>query len=115
MAPCVSFRKGEAGITPLSLLSRQEVCDSVWYRIDVSYNNAVARIVSTVLSRNRSNGEFEISILTCSITYMSVGSMKLGKLGRANLSLLTFRHRQHFRSDVLVTFHPPLTFRPKVR
>ncbi|KAH9047868.1 hypothetical protein EDB84DRAFT_1263117 [Lactarius hengduanensis] len=52
----------------------------------------VARIVSTVLSRNRNNVDFEISILTCSITYM---------------------HRQHFRSDVLVSFHPPLTFRPK--
>lgn len=52
----------------------------------------VARIMSTVLSRNRDNVDFEISILTCSITYM---------------------HRQHFRSDVLVTFHPPLTFRPK--
>jgi glycerol-3-phosphate O-acyltransferase/dihydroxyacetone phosphate acyltransferase len=52
----------------------------------------VARIVSAILSRNRNNVDFEISILTCSITYM---------------------HRQHFRSDVLVTFHPPLTFRPK--
>ncbi|KAF8482852.1 hypothetical protein DFH94DRAFT_383235 [Russula ochroleuca] len=52
----------------------------------------VARIVSTILSRNRDNADFEISILTCSITYM---------------------HRQHFRSDVLVSFHPPLNFRPK--
>ncbi|KAI0305770.1 hypothetical protein B0F90DRAFT_1624477 [Multifurca ochricompacta] len=52
----------------------------------------VARIVSTILSRNRNDIDFEISILTCSITYM---------------------HRQHFRSDVLVTFHPPFTFRPK--
>lgn len=52
----------------------------------------VARIVSAMLSRNRNDANFEISILTCSITYM---------------------HRQHFRSDVLVTFHPPLTFRPK--
>ncbi|KAF8639542.1 hypothetical protein AX17_001447 [Amanita inopinata Kibby_2008] len=52
----------------------------------------VARLVADVLSRNRNNSEFEISILNCSITYM---------------------HRQHFRSDVLVTFHPPMTFRPK--
>ncbi|KAH9957909.1 hypothetical protein BC827DRAFT_1261442 [Russula dissimulans] len=52
----------------------------------------VARLVSAMLSRNRHNADYEISILTCSITYM---------------------HRQHFRSDVLVTFHPPLTFRPK--
>ncbi|RDB25178.1 Glycerol-3-phosphate O-acyltransferase 2 [Hypsizygus marmoreus] len=52
----------------------------------------VARLVSDVLSRNRDNSDFEISVLTCSITYM---------------------HRQHFRSDVLVTFHPAMTFRPK--
>ncbi|OBZ70958.1 hypothetical protein A0H81_09023 [Grifola frondosa] len=52
----------------------------------------VARLVSDVLSRNRDNPDFEISVLTCSITYM---------------------HRQHFRSDVLVTFHPPTKFRPK--
>ncbi|KAI0051817.1 hypothetical protein FA95DRAFT_1511359 [Auriscalpium vulgare] len=51
-----------------------------------------ARIVSDTLSRNREQPDFEVSILTCSITYM---------------------HRQHFRSDVLVTFHPPLTFRPR--
>ncbi|KAF8895688.1 hypothetical protein CPB84DRAFT_1782206 [Gymnopilus junonius] len=52
----------------------------------------VARLVSDVLSRNRDNPDFEISVLPCSITYM---------------------HRQHFRSDVLVTFQPPLTFSPK--
>lgn len=52
----------------------------------------VARLVSDVLSRNRDNPEFEISVQTCSITYM---------------------HRQHFRSDVLVTFHSPLIFTPK--
>ncbi|EMD37618.1 hypothetical protein CERSUDRAFT_114270 [Gelatoporia subvermispora B] len=51
-----------------------------------------ARIVSDVLSRNRDKPDFEISVLTCSITYM---------------------HREHFRSDVLVTFHPPMKFRPK--
>ncbi|KAI0062894.1 acyltransferase-domain-containing protein [Artomyces pyxidatus] len=52
----------------------------------------VARIVSDTLSRNRDNPDFEISILTCSVTYM---------------------HRQHFRSDVLVTFNPPFRFRPR--
>ncbi|KAI0743628.1 hypothetical protein C8Q80DRAFT_1182396 [Daedaleopsis nitida] len=52
----------------------------------------VARLVSDVLSRNRHNPDFEIDVLTCSITYM---------------------HRQHFRSDVLVTFHSPMRFSPK--
>ncbi|KAF7782351.1 hypothetical protein Agabi119p4_1727 [Agaricus bisporus var. burnettii] len=52
----------------------------------------VARIVSDVLTRNRDDPSFEISVLTCSITYM---------------------HRQHFRSDVLVTFHEPMTFTPQ--
>jgi hypothetical protein len=33
-------------------------------------NGTVARIVSGILSRNRDNDDFEISILTCSITYM---------------------------------------------
>ncbi|KAL0068771.1 hypothetical protein AAF712_004100 [Marasmius tenuissimus] len=56
------------------------------------FKTGVARLVSDVLSRNRTNSEFKISILTCSITYM---------------------HRQHFRSDVLVTFHEPLIFTPK--
>ncbi|KAF9454000.1 hypothetical protein P691DRAFT_811784 [Macrolepiota fuliginosa MF-IS2] len=52
----------------------------------------VARIVSDVLTRNRDEPNFKMSVLTCSITYM---------------------HRQHFRSDVLVTFHEPMTFTPK--
>ncbi|KZP34476.1 hypothetical protein FIBSPDRAFT_915724 [Athelia psychrophila] len=52
----------------------------------------VSRIVSDVLTRNRNNPDFEISVLTCSITYM---------------------HRQHFRSDVLVTFNPPMSFTVK--
>ncbi|TDL26141.1 hypothetical protein BD410DRAFT_764512 [Rickenella mellea] len=52
----------------------------------------VARIVSDVLSRNKNEPQFKISILTCSITYM---------------------HREHFRSDVLITFHPPLSFTPQ--
>ncbi|KZT41430.1 hypothetical protein SISSUDRAFT_278889 [Sistotremastrum suecicum HHB10207 ss-3] len=51
-----------------------------------------ARIVSDVLTRNRHNPDFEISLLTCSITYM---------------------HREHFRSDVLVTFHPPMKLRAR--
>ncbi|CAA7261660.1 unnamed protein product [Cyclocybe aegerita] len=52
----------------------------------------VARLVSDVLSRNRDDPDFEISVLPVSITYM---------------------HRQHFRSDVLVTFQSPLMFTPK--
>ena len=50
-------------------------------------------MVSDVLSRNRHNPDFEIDVLTCSVTYM---------------------HRQHFRSDVLVTFHLPMKFTAKV-
>ncbi|KAG7098823.1 hypothetical protein E1B28_000727 [Marasmius oreades] len=56
------------------------------------FKTGVARLVSDVLSKNRSHSDFKISILTCSITYM---------------------HRQHFRSDVLVTFHEPMVFTPK--
>ncbi|KAH8107257.1 hypothetical protein BXZ70DRAFT_917002 [Cristinia sonorae] len=52
----------------------------------------VARIVSDALTRNRDNPDFELSVLTCSITYM---------------------HAQHFRSDVLVTFHQPMKFTPR--
>ncbi|KAI0320922.1 hypothetical protein OF83DRAFT_466959 [Amylostereum chailletii] len=52
----------------------------------------VARIVSDTLTRHRDEPDFEVSILTCSVTYM---------------------HRQHFRSDVLVTFHPPFKFTPR--
>ncbi|SJK97467.1 uncharacterized protein ARMOST_00719 [Armillaria ostoyae] len=52
----------------------------------------VARLVSTVLSKHRDQPDFEVYVLNCSITYM---------------------HRQHFRSDVLVTFHPPMKFTPK--
>ncbi|KIP05114.1 hypothetical protein PHLGIDRAFT_74780 [Phlebiopsis gigantea 11061_1 CR5-6] len=51
----------------------------------------VARIVSDILSQHKATPNFEVSVLTCSITYM---------------------HREHFRSDVLVTFHPPLKFSP---
>jgi len=52
----------------------------------------VARIASDILSRNRENPEFEMTILTCSLTYM---------------------HREHFRSDVLVTFNPPINLKVK--
>lgn len=34
------------------------------------YPHAVARLVSDVLSRNREDPLFEISVLPCSITYM---------------------------------------------
>ncbi|KAI0266804.1 hypothetical protein BC834DRAFT_969315 [Gloeopeniophorella convolvens] len=84
-----------------TLISTLEIGDAVcmfpegasrYHPTIASLKTGVARIVSTVLSRNRNNPDFDVSILTCSITYM---------------------HRQHFRSDVLVTFHPPFTFRPK--
>ncbi|KAI5117785.1 hypothetical protein M0805_000428 [Coniferiporia weirii] len=52
----------------------------------------VARLISDVLTRNKDDPTFEIYLQTCSITYM---------------------HRQHFRSDVLITFHPPTPFGPK--
>jgi len=51
-----------------------------------------ARLIADVLTRNKDKPDFEISLLTCSITYM---------------------HREHFRSDVLITFHAPMTFTPK--
>ncbi|GJN94167.1 hypothetical protein Rhopal_007241-T1 [Rhodotorula paludigena] len=47
----------------------------------------VSRIVSDTLSRQKDNPDFELAILTASITYL---------------------HRNLFRSDVLVTFHPPI-------
>ncbi|KIY44427.1 hypothetical protein FISHEDRAFT_67536 [Fistulina hepatica ATCC 64428] len=52
----------------------------------------IARLVSDVLTKNQDDPNFEIYVLTCSITYM---------------------HRQHFRSDVLVTFHRPFVLRPQ--
>ena len=54
----------------------------------------VARVVSEVLTRRKDDPNYELTLVTCSITYM---------------------HRQHFRSDVLITFHPPIKFRPQVR
>ncbi|GAA6048770.1 hypothetical protein JCM3770_003957 [Rhodotorula araucariae] len=47
----------------------------------------VSRIVSDTLSRQKDNPAFELAIQTASITYL---------------------HRNLFRSDVLVTFHPPI-------
>ncbi|KAG8765792.1 hypothetical protein FRC12_007291 [Ceratobasidium sp. 428] len=52
----------------------------------------VARIASDVLTRQKDNPDFKLTLLTCSVTYM---------------------HRQHFRSDVLVSFNPPLQLSPK--
>ncbi|KAF9070113.1 hypothetical protein BDP27DRAFT_1392088 [Rhodocollybia butyracea] len=52
----------------------------------------VARLASDVLSKHRNDTDFELSILNCSITYM---------------------HRQHWRSDVLVTWHPPIILSPQ--
>ncbi|OCB90435.1 hypothetical protein A7U60_g2356 [Sanghuangporus baumii] len=52
----------------------------------------VARLISDVITRQKADPTFKIHLQTCSITYM---------------------HRQHFRSDVLITFHPPISFTPK--
>ncbi|KEP51952.1 acyltransferase domain protein [Rhizoctonia solani 123E] len=52
----------------------------------------VARIASDVLTQQKDNPDFRLNLLTCSITYM---------------------HREHFRSDVLVSFNPPLRLDPK--
>jgi glycerol-3-phosphate O-acyltransferase / dihydroxyacetone phosphate acyltransferase len=53
----------------------------------------VARIVSDTLTAQKDQEDFELTLLTCSITYM---------------------HRERFRSDVLISFNPPLKLRPKV-
>jgi len=51
-----------------------------------------ARIASDVLYKEKENDQFELNLLTCSITYL---------------------HRQNFRSDVLVSFHSPIKLKPK--
>ncbi|KAF5380588.1 hypothetical protein D9615_004613 [Tricholomella constricta] len=85
----------------LKLVEALEVGDAVclfpegmsrYHPMIAPLKTGVARLVSDVLTRNRDKPDFEISVLTCSVTYM---------------------HRQHFRSDVLVTFHPPMKFRVK--
>lgn len=56
------------------------------------FKTGAARIASDVLSQFKHNQpDFELNILTCSITYL---------------------HRQNFRSDVLVSFHDPIILRP---
>jgi glycerol-3-phosphate O-acyltransferase/dihydroxyacetone phosphate acyltransferase len=40
----------------------------------IAENSTVARLVSDVLARNRNDPDFEVSVLTCSITYMYVFS-----------------------------------------
>lgn len=74
---------------------------------------AVARLVSDVLSRNRDNPDFEISVQTCSVTYMYPPICYIFLL--AAHQSISYRHRQHFRSDILVTFHAPFIFTPKAR
>ncbi|GAA5836273.1 hypothetical protein JCM11251_001449 [Rhodosporidiobolus azoricus] len=51
----------------------------------------VSRIISDTLTRQRDNKGFRLAVQTCSITYL---------------------HRNLFRSDVLVTFHPPIYVSP---
>ncbi|GAA5869339.1 hypothetical protein JCM8547_008648 [Rhodosporidiobolus lusitaniae] len=52
----------------------------------------VSRIVAETLRRQQGREGFKIAVQTCSITYL---------------------HRNLFRSDVLVTFHPPLYLTPQ--
>ncbi|KIM28150.1 hypothetical protein M408DRAFT_16358 [Serendipita vermifera MAFF 305830] len=52
----------------------------------------VARIISDTLTAEKDRDDFELTLLTASITYM---------------------HRERFRSDVLISFNPPLKLRPK--
>ncbi|VDB91995.1 unnamed protein product [Peniophora sp. CBMAI 1063] len=52
----------------------------------------VIRLVSDTLTAHAEEPDFSVSVVPCSITYM---------------------HRQHFRSDVLVSFHPPLSYTPR--
>lgn len=77
-------------------------------------HSTVARLVSDVLARNRNNPDFEISVSTCSITYMYVLYLSFQTFSHWVIQIHMSRHRQHFRSDVLVSFHPPMTFTPKV-
>ncbi|KAF9812554.1 hypothetical protein IEO21_06144 [Rhodonia placenta] len=97
------FPDGQADNTPvmLKLMEALENGDAVclfpegmsrYHPTIAPLKTGVARLVSDVLTRNRHNPDFEIFVQTCSITYM---------------------HRQHFRSDVLVTFHSPMRFTPK--
>ncbi|SCZ97878.1 BZ3500_MvSof-1268-A1-R1_Chr3-3g06429 [Microbotryum saponariae] len=52
----------------------------------------VARILSDTLTRHEHQQDFKVAVQTCSITYL---------------------HRNLFRSDVLVTFHPPIIVTPE--
>lgn len=66
----------------------------------------VARLISDVLSDNRDDPDFSVSLLTCSITYMFVSALFLLYVSHQH----SCRHPQHFRSDVLITFHKPVVF-----
>lgn len=54
-------------IAPLKTGGEQRIA-YVLFRLPIP--QSVARIVSDLLSRNKDDSDFEISILTCSITYM---------------------------------------------
>ncbi|GJJ06212.1 hypothetical protein Clacol_000401 [Clathrus columnatus] len=101
----MDFPEGEQGADNSAILNKLytalEVGDTVClfpegmsrYQPGLSpLKTGVARIMSEVLSRRQDDPNYELTLLTCSITYM---------------------HRHHFRSDLLVTFNPPVTFRPQ--
>ena len=109
----VYFQKEWADIILLLPRSKPEVSASlapIYSDINL-IGQSVARLVSDVLTRNRHQPEFEISVLPCSITYMYFAVITVPQYHDIKP---TYRHRQHFRSDVLVTFHPPMIFTPKV-
>jgi glycerol-3-phosphate O-acyltransferase/dihydroxyacetone phosphate acyltransferase len=54
----------------------------------------VARLVADVLAQHANEPDFSVSVLPVSVTYT---------------------HRMHFRSDVLVTYQPPIRLTVRVR
>ena len=71
----------------------------------------VARIASDTLTRNKNDPTFEVTIVTCSVTYLS---SRPHLFSPHNSYILQFRHREMFRSSLLVTFNPPIKLRPQV-
>jgi glycerol-3-phosphate O-acyltransferase/dihydroxyacetone phosphate acyltransferase len=70
----------------------------------------VARIVSDVLSQQKDNPTFELAIQTCSIT--CAFQYCVHRPFANDLLKILDLHRNLFRSDVLVTFHPPIVVSP---
>lgn len=96
---------------------------SRYYPLLSPLKQGVARIVSDVLSRQKlqNNSTFELAIQTCSITctldLLPIPLSLFWLIPPPNEThptvLPTDLHRNLFRSDVLVTFHPPLLVTPE--